>query len=147
MVETTRQQFCGDTLNIFGREDQNFQWSRAYSYYSSPPTQKDIIWASELLAQDVFLRSLTVKRVVAWCMEKYVSSQRIIQLQGHSLVSLSPQVFHRMLKLPELTLTFKGEDCRDFLKRHNNGLDLLPEYLENPCIYSRRHNQDSGQLF
>jgi hypothetical protein len=36
-----------------------------------------------------------------------------------------------MLKLPELTLTFKGEDYRYFLKRHNNGLDLLPEYLEN----------------
>ena len=37
-----------------------------------------------------------------------------------------------MLKLPEPTLTFKGEDCRDFLKKHDNGLDLLPEYLENP---------------
>jgi hypothetical protein len=37
-----------------------------------------------------------------------------------------------MLKLPEPTLTFKGEDCRDFLKKHDNGLDLLPEFLENP---------------
>jgi hypothetical protein len=36
MAATTRQQFCEDTLNIFGREDRNFQWSRAYSYYSSP---------------------------------------------------------------------------------------------------------------
>jgi hypothetical protein len=61
-----------------------------------------------------------------------VSSHRIIQLQGHSMVSLSPQVFRRMLKLPGSTLTFKGEDYRDLLKRHNNGLDLLPEYLENP---------------
>ena len=58
-------------------------------------------------------------------------SQRIIQLQGHCLVSLSPQVFCRMLKLPEPMLTFKGEDCRDLLKIHNNGIDLLPEYLEN----------------
>jgi hypothetical protein len=37
-----------------------------------------------------------------------------------------------MLRLPEPTLTFKGEDCRDFLKKHDNGLDLLPEFLENP---------------
>jgi hypothetical protein len=37
-----------------------------------------------------------------------------------------------MLKLPEPTLTFKGEDYRYFLKKHNNVLDLLPEYLENP---------------
>jgi hypothetical protein len=37
-----------------------------------------------------------------------------------------------MLNLPETTLTFKGEDCRYFLKKHNNGLNLLPGYLENP---------------
>jgi hypothetical protein len=37
-----------------------------------------------------------------------------------------------MLRLPELMLTFKGEDCRDFLKKHENSLDLLPEFLENP---------------
>jgi hypothetical protein len=37
-----------------------------------------------------------------------------------------------MLKLPEPTLTFKGEYCRDFLKKNENGLDLLPEFLENP---------------
>jgi hypothetical protein len=39
-----------------------------------------------------------------------------------------------MLKLPEPTLTFKGEDCRDFLKKHDNDLDLLPEFLENPMV-------------
>jgi hypothetical protein len=55
-----------------------------------------------------------------------------MQLQYHSLVSLSPQVFRKMLKLPEPTLTFKGEDCKDFLKKHDNGLDLLHEFLENP---------------
>jgi hypothetical protein len=38
-----------------------------------------------------------------------------------------------MLKLLDLMLTFKGEDCRYFLKGHNNGLDLLPKYLENPA--------------
>jgi hypothetical protein len=36
-----------------------------------------------------------------------------------------------MLKLLESTLTFKVEDCRDFLEIYNNGLDLLLEYLEN----------------
>jgi hypothetical protein len=28
-------------------------------------------------------------------------------------------------------LTFKGEDCRELLKMNDNGLDLLPELLEN----------------
>jgi hypothetical protein len=37
-----------------------------------------------------------------------------------------------MLKLPKPTLTFKGKDCKDFLKKHNNGLDVLQDYLENP---------------
>jgi hypothetical protein len=37
-----------------------------------------------------------------------------------------------MMKLPEPTLTFKGEDCRDFLKKHDNGLDILLEFLDNP---------------
>jgi hypothetical protein len=36
-----------------------------------------------------------------------------------------------MLKLPESTLTFKGEDCRDFRKNIDNGLNLLLEFLEN----------------
>jgi hypothetical protein len=39
-----------------------------------------------------------------------------------------------MLKFPEPTLTFKGEDCRDFLKRHDNGLDLLPKFLDNIVV-------------
>jgi hypothetical protein len=34
-----------------------------------------------------------------------------------------------MLKLPEPTLTFKEEDCKDFLKKYNNGLNLFPEFL------------------
>jgi hypothetical protein len=37
-----------------------------------------------------------------------------------------------MMKLPEPTLTFKGEDWRDFLKKNDNGLDILPKFLDNP---------------
>lgn len=35
-----------------------------------------------------------------------------------------------MLILREPTLTFKSEDRKEFLKKHDNGLDLLPEFLE-----------------
>jgi len=38
-----------------------------------------------------------------------------------------------MMKLPEPTLTFKGEDCRDFLKKHDNDMDILPKFSENPA--------------
>jgi hypothetical protein len=37
-----------------------------------------------------------------------------------------------MLRLLKPMHTFKGDDCREFLKKQDNGLDLLPEYLENP---------------
>jgi hypothetical protein len=51
---------------------------------------------------------------------------------NHSQVSLSPQVFRKMLTLPDPTTTFKGENCRQFLKKHGNELDLLPKFLQNP---------------
>jgi hypothetical protein len=132
MAAAARQQLCGDTVNIFCREDQNFQWSRAYSYYSSSPTQKDVIWASESAHAGCVPEVFDCKYLIAWCMDKCVLIQRIIQLQVHSLVSLSLQVFRKVLKIPEPTLIFKGEDCKDLFKRHNNGLDLFHEYLENP---------------
>jgi hypothetical protein len=140
-MAASRQQFCGDTLNIFGREDQSFQWSRAYSYYSSPSAQKEIIWTSGIVHAGCVPEVFDCKELVTWCAERYIPSQWIIQLWDHSPVSLSPQVFRKMLRLPEPTLTFKGEDCREFLKKHDNGLDLLPEFLENPTS-SPRTSQD-----
>jgi hypothetical protein len=41
MSSKKKEVFCGDTLNTLGREDQQFQWSRAYKYYKSlPPAEK-----------------------------------------------------------------------------------------------------------
>jgi hypothetical protein len=37
-----------------------------------------------------------------------------------------------MLKLHEPTLSLKQEDCIDFQKKHDNGLDIFREFLENP---------------
>jgi hypothetical protein len=37
-----------------------------------------------------------------------------------------------MLKLLEMTITFKGGKSKSFLKEKNNGLKLLQEYLEDP---------------
>jgi hypothetical protein len=53
-------------------------------------------------------------------------------LQNHSFVSLSPQVFRQILRLSEPTLTFNGEDFRQLLRKNNNGLDLLLDFLEDP---------------
>jgi hypothetical protein len=37
-----------------------------------------------------------------------------------------------MLKLPNPTINFKGDEENNFLKEKNNGFDLLKEYLEYP---------------
>jgi hypothetical protein len=93
-----------------------------------------VIWTSEIARAGCVPEVFDRKELVAWCIEKYISIQWIIQLQDHSPISLSPQVFRKMLNLHEPTLTFKGEDCRDFLKRHDNDMDLLLEFLENPVV-------------
>ena len=66
--------------------------------------------------------------------QKYISIQIIIPLRNHSLVSLPPRVFHKMLRLPEPTFTFRGQECKQFLEKHDNGLDILPKFLEDPTI-------------
>jgi hypothetical protein len=68
---------------------------------------------------------------------KYSPSKRIIPMHNHSLVSLSPSVFRNMLKLSEPTLTFRGQDCKKFLEKHDNGLDILAEFLEDPTKVPR----------
>jgi hypothetical protein len=91
-----------------------------------------MIWTSGTALVGCVLEVFNCKEIVAWCVDKYIPNQRAIQLQVHSPIYLSPQVFHKMLKLLETTLAFKGKDYIDILKKHGNGLDLLLEYLENP---------------
>jgi hypothetical protein len=135
-MAATRQQFCGDTVNIFGREDQNFHWFKAYSYYSSCSVHNEVIWTSKIAHAGCVPEVFDCKEVVSWCAEKYISSQRILPLCDHSSVSLSPQVFCKMLILSEPTLTFRGQDYKQFLEKHDNGLDLLPEFLKDPTTVS-----------
>ena len=63
-MEATQQQFYGDTLNILGHEDQSFQWSRAYSYYSSPFSQKEIIYTSGIADAGCILKVFDCKELV-----------------------------------------------------------------------------------
>jgi hypothetical protein len=74
MEASTRQQFCGDILNIFGCEDQNLQWSIEYSYYSFPPPHKDVIWASGINHVGCVPEVFDYKEMFVWCVYKYVPS-------------------------------------------------------------------------
>jgi hypothetical protein len=122
---------------LFGWEDQRFQWSRSYWYYSSlplPERNENKVWTSGIALAGCVPEVFDSREIVSWCVDKYDQNRRIIQLQGESLVSLSPSVFKRMLKLLEPTIMFKGDEARSFLKERNNGLELLQEYLEDPTM-------------
>ena len=116
---------------MFVQEDRKFQWSRAYFYYSSRSAQNKVIWTSEIACAGCVPEVFDCKEVVSWCTEKYIPSQRIIPLRDHSPVSLSPQLFREMLKLSKPTLMFRGQDCKQFLEKHHNGLDILADFLED----------------
>jgi hypothetical protein len=90
LMATTQKRLCGYTVNIFGREDQNFQWSKEYSYYSSPSTHNEVIWTYGISRAGCVPEVFDCKEVVSWCVEKYISSQIIIPLWDHSHVSFSP---------------------------------------------------------
>jgi hypothetical protein len=80
----------------------------------------------------VRIRGFDSRKIVSWCLDKYEHNRRVIQLQWESLVSFLLSVFRRILKLPEPTKTFKGEEARKFLEEINFGLEILSEYLEDP---------------
>jgi hypothetical protein len=42
-----------------------------------------------------------------------------------------------MIRLTDPMPTFMGDNCREFLKKHDNELDFLPKFLENPAIAHR----------
>jgi hypothetical protein len=73
------------------------------------------------------------KDIVTWCIDKFIQNRRVITLQSSSPVSLAPSIFREMLKLSEPNLVYKGEEAINFLKRKNNGIKLLQEYLHDPA--------------
>jgi hypothetical protein len=92
------------------------------------------VWTSWISLASCVPQFFDSKVLVSWCMDKYDKNHRIIQPQGESPISLAPSVFNKILNLLELTITFKGDEAKSFLKEINSGLDLLQEYLEYPTM-------------
>jgi hypothetical protein len=130
-----KEQFCGDTLNLFAQEDYNFHSLRSYWYFTTlplPERNENKTWTSGIVIDICVHEFFDCKDIVSWCVDKFIQNRREIFLQNGSCVSLAPSTFTKMLKLPKLTITFKGNEAKIFLKEKNNGLDLLQEYLEDP---------------
>jgi hypothetical protein len=93
-----------------------------------------VIWTYGIAHAGCVPKVFYCKKLVSWCVKKYIPGKRIIPLRDHSPVPLSPQVFHEMLKLLKPTLTFRGQDCKQFTEKNHNGLDILIDFLEDPTI-------------
>jgi hypothetical protein len=107
MSSKKKEVFFGDTLNTLGHKDQYFQWYRAYKYYKSlPPVEKktNAIRTSGITLEGCVAEVTNTKETVQWCADKFVFEQRIIQMQGHQLISLAPSTFSKMLRLPAPTM-------------------------------------------
>jgi hypothetical protein len=93
MTTQRKEQLCGDTINLLGQEDQIFEWSREYIYYSSlplPEKSSNQIWTLGIALVGCIPKFYDFKELISWCIDKFDKNQRIIQLQGESPISLSP---------------------------------------------------------
>jgi len=92
---------------------------------SFPKRNKNKVWTSGISLVGFVLEVFDSREIFSKCVDKYDQNQRIIQFQGESHIYLSPSGFERMLKLPDLTIVFNGDESRSLLKERNNGLELL----------------------
>jgi len=83
--------------------------------------------------QVVSLKFLTVR---SWSLGVPINLFQTKELFHYrtTLLFLCHLRFSEMLRLSERTLAFKGEDSKQFLAKHNNGLNLLPDLLEDPMV-------------
>jgi hypothetical protein len=130
-----KQSFCGDNLNLFNREDQNYHWSCSYWYYSNLfSKEKNRVWTSEIVLAGCVPEVFECKDIVTWCIEKFIQNRRVVAFQNSSPISLAPSIFIEILKFPDPNLFYKGEEARNFLKIKNNRIDILQEYLHDPAL-------------
>lgn len=93
-----KEPFCADTLNSLAKNDREFHWSRAYSWYLDLIT-KDVstkhLRTTSLAKVGCMLEVFHVLDFVSWCAERFNASRRVIQV-GETIVqpiSLDPLVF------------------------------------------------------
>jgi hypothetical protein len=129
--------YCGDTLNTLGQEYHRFQWSQYYKWYLAlPPTNKEInkVWILFIALVGCVPNATDFKELVLFCVDKFDTKRRIIQIQGNTPISLTPSVFKRNFRLSNSTTLFKNEELEKILKEHQGVAKLLENYLTNPGV-------------
>jgi hypothetical protein len=96
-----------------------------------------VIWTSRIVCAGCVPEVFDCKELVTWCVEKYIPSQRIIQLQYHSPISLSPQLFHKMLNSLSQHLLSKE-------KRGGTSLSKSDKKVE--CVLERKDKKNLNDI-
>jgi hypothetical protein len=66
----------------------------------SAEKKMNLIWTSGIALAGCVPEVTDFRELVQWCVDKFNSEKRIIQLQGQQPISLAPSVFTRMLFSP-----------------------------------------------
>jgi hypothetical protein len=69
----------------------------------------DLIWSSGITLVGCVPEVTDMKDIFQWCKDKLISERRIIQMQGHQDIYLTP-TFFKILHLPTTTMQFKSEE-------------------------------------
>jgi hypothetical protein len=100
MSNKNKYLYFGDTFNTLGCEDHHFQWSQTYKWYLSltlPEKELKKIWSLGIFLVGCVPEVAEFKEMVLWCVDKFDTERRIVQIQGNLLIYLSPSMFRRML--------------------------------------------------
>jgi hypothetical protein len=83
MSSRRKELYCGDTLNTLGLKDHKFYRSQAYNWYKAlPPTEKETsqVWSSGIALASSMPKVTDLKEPFLWCVEKFDTERRIIQV-------------------------------------------------------------------
>jgi hypothetical protein len=83
------------------------------------------VWTSGIVLAGCGPEVFECKDIITWCVDNIIQNRRVISLQNTYPISLVPSIFIEMLKVIDLNLVYKGEEARNFLKRKNNGIEIL----------------------
>jgi hypothetical protein len=132
MSNKMKDLYCGDIVNTLRCEDHQFQLSQAYKwYFSLPHIKKELnkVWNLGIALDGYVPEVENFKELLLWCIDKFDTMRRIIQIQRKLPISLFPSVFKSMLRILDPTMIFRNAEADVFLKEYGGGVELLESYL------------------
>lgn len=132
----TKNHFVETLCTFLEKIDREFQWSKAYNWYSDLPTEdalKKHLRVSRLTKAGFLPKVFNVLEFMLWCEKCFDTTRRVIHVSDTSTqpISLNPIIFQRMLRLLEPNKEFKIAEADDFITNHGAPKRLLPHFIDS----------------